>query len=184
MPSFKENAGLRHGLDIVVRRKDGSIKDERHYGDIQDGVKRKIRDGLFTRIIKRIQKKAIDQDLVVTAGKAAVAGLILTDISVNDFDYLAIGTGVTGPVPGNTTLETETHRETGTGTRVTTTVTNDTAQLVHTFTGYSGTEAVTEIGMLNAAAAGDLLMRQTFTALNVDWTAGDSIQMTVKIQVS
>lgn len=184
MPVHKERTGLKHGVDIVVRRKDGTIKDERHYGDIKDGVKRKIRDGFFTRLIKRIQKKAIDQDLVVSAGKAAVAGLILTDVSVDDYDYLAIGTGTTGPVAGNTTLETETHRGAGTGTRVTTTVTDDTAQLIFTFTGYAGTEAVTEIGMFNAAVAGDMLMRQTFATLNVDWDAGDSIQMTVKIQVS
>lgn len=181
---FFEKAKLRHGVDLVVRRKDGTIKEERHYGDIKDGVKRKIRDGFFTRIIKRIQKKGIDQDLVVSAGKAAVAGLILTDVSVNDFDYLAIGTGTTGPVAGNTTLETETHRVAGTGTRVTTTVTDDTAQLVVTFSGFSGTETVTEIGMFNAAAAGDMLMRQTFSALNVDWDKGDSIETTVKTQVS
>lgn len=181
---FKERVGLKHGVDIIVRRKDGSIKEERHYGDIKDGVKRKIRDGFFTRLIKRIQKKGIDQDLVVSAGKAAAAGLILTDVSVNDFDYLAIGTGTTGPVAGNTTLETETHRGAGTGTRVTTAVTDDTAQLVFTFSGYAGTEAVTEIGMFNAAAAGDMLMRQTFAALNVDWDKGDSIQATVKVQAS
>jgi len=184
MPQYKEKVGLRHGVDLVVRRKDGSIKEERHYGDIKDGVKRKIRDGFLTRLIKRIQKRAIDQDLVVSAGKAAVAGLILTDVAVDDFDYLAIGTGTTGPVAGNTTLETETHRGAGTGTRVMTVVANDTAQLVFTFSGYAGTEAVTEIGMLNAAAAGDMLMRQTFAALNVDWDEGDSIEATVKVQVS
>lgn len=181
---FKEKIGLKHGVDLVVHRKDGSIKEERHYGDIKDGVKRKIRDGFFARLIKRIQKKAIDQDLIVTAGKAAVAGLILADIAVDDFDYLAIGTGTTGPVAGNTTLETETHRETGTGTRQTTAVADDTAQLVATFSGYAGTEAVTEIGMFNAAAAGDMLMRQTFAALNVDWDLGDSIEATVKVQIS
>ena len=184
MPAHKERVGLRHGVDIVVRRKDGTIKEERHYGDIKDGVKRKIRDGFFTRLIKRIQRKVIDQDLITSAGKAAVAGLILTDVAVNDYDYLAIGTGVVGADVGDTTLGTETHRETGTGTRVTTAVTNDTAQLVVTFSGYAGTEAVTEIGMLNAAAAGDMLMRQTFGALNVDWDQGDSIEATVKVQVS
>lgn len=181
---FKEKIGLRHGVDLVVHRKDGSIKDERHYGDIKDGVKRKIRDSFFTRLIKRIQKKAIDQDLVVSAGKAAVAGLILTDVSVDDFGYLAIGTGTTGPVAGNTALETETHRVAGTGTRQTTAVADDTAQLVATFSGFSGTEAVTEIGMFNADAAGDMAMRQTFSPLNVDWDKGDSIETTVKIQVS
>ena len=184
MPQYKEKVGLRHGVDIIVRRKDGSIKDERHYGDIKDGVKRKIRDGFFTRLIKKLSAKPIDSDMVMNAGKAAIAGLILTDVSVNDFDYLAIGTGTTAPVATQTTLVTETHRGAGTGTRVVTAVANDTAQLVFSFSGYSGTEAVTEIGMLNAAAAGDMLMRQTFAALNVDWDEGDSIDMTVKVQVS
>lgn len=181
---FREKVGLRHSVDIIVRRKDGSIKDERHYGDIKDGVKRKIRDGFFTRLIKKFSGKPIDSDMVMNAGKAAVAGLILTDVSVNDYGYLAIGTGTTAPAATQTTLVTETHRAVGTGTRVTITVTNDTAQLVATFSGFSGTEAVTEIGMFNAAAVGDMAMRQTFAVLNVDWDKGDSIENTVKIQVT
>jgi len=108
----------------------------------------------------------------------------LADVAEDDFDYLAIGTGTTAFNASDTSLESETHREAGTGTRGTTSVTNDTAQLVVTFSGYSGSEAVTEIGMFNDASAGDMLMRQTFSALNVDWDAGDSIQMTVKVQVS
>ena len=184
MSQYKEKIGLRHGVDIVVRRKDRSIKEERHYGDIKDGVKRKIRDGFFTRLIKKLSGKPIDSDMVMNAGRAAVAGLILTDVSVNDYDYLAIGTGTNAPVATQTTLQTETHRGAGTGTRVTTAVTDDTAQLVFTFSGYSGTEAITEIGTFNAAAVGDMLMRQTFSVLNVDWDKGDSMVATVKVQVS
>lgn len=184
MPQYKEKIGLKHGVDIIVRRKDGTIKEERHYGDIKDGVKRKIRDGFFTRLIKKLSGKAIDSDMVMNAGRAAVAGLILKDVSVNDFDWLAIGTGTNAPVATQTTLQTETHRVAGTGTRVMTAVANDTAQLVATFSGFSGTEAVTEIGMFNAAAAGDMAMRQTFSVLNVDWDKGDSIEATVKIQVT
>lgn len=187
MPTFKEKAGIKHGIDIVVKRKDGSIKDERHYGDIKDGVKRKIKDSIFTILWKKlITKKPIMMDGITNAGKAAVAGLILKDISVNDFDWLAIGTGVTAFNAAQTTLVAETHRVAGTGTRVTTAVANDTAQLVATFSGFAGTEAVTEIGEFNLAAAGDMLMRQAFGALplNVDWDAGDSIVMTVKDQVS
>lgn len=184
MLQFREKVGLKHGVDLVVRGKDGTIKEERHYGDIKDGVKRKIRDGLFTRLFKKLSGKPIDSDMVMNAGKAAVAGLILTDVAVNDYDYLAIGTGTTAPAATQTTLVTETHRVAGTGTRVMTAVANDTAQLVVTFSGFAGTEAVTEIGMFNAAAAGDMLMRQTFTALNVDWDKGDLIQATVKVQVA
>ncbi|GAI28320.1 unnamed protein product, partial [marine sediment metagenome] len=81
-------------------------------------------------------------------------------------------------------LVAETHRVAGTGTRVETAVANDTAQLVVTFSGFAGTEAVTEIGEFNADTGGDMAMRQTFAALNVDWDEGDSIVMTVKVQVS
>lgn len=187
MPSYKEKVGIKHSVDIVLKRKDGSIKDERHYGDIKDGVKRKIKDPIFTILWKKlITKKPIMMDGVTNAGKAAVAGLILTDVSVNDFDYLAIGTGVTAFAAAQTALVAETHRAAGTGTRVETAVANDTAQLVVTFSGFAGTEAVTEIGEFNADTAGDMLMRQAFGALplNVDWDAGDSIVMTVKTQVS
>jgi len=182
---FKERLGIKHGVDIVVLRKDGSIKDERHYGDIKDGIKRKIKDPFFIVLWKRlITKQCVMIDGITNAGKAAVAALILKDVAEDDFDWLAIGTGVTAFNATQTALVAETHRVAGTGTRVETAVANDTAQLVVTFSGFSGTEAVTEIGEFNAAAVGDMLMRQTFAALNVDWDAGDSIVMTVKVQVS
>lgn len=187
MPSYKEKIGIRHGVDIVLKRKDGSIKDERHYGDIKDGIKRRKKDSIFTILWKKlITKKPIMMDGITNAGKAAVAGLILTDVSVDDFDYLAIGTGVTAFDATQTALVAETHRVAGTGTRVLTAIANDTAQLVVTFSGFSGTEAVTEIGEFNADTAGDMLMRQAFGALplNVDWDEGDSIVMTVKVQAS
>lgn len=165
-PAFKEKIGLRYGIDLVVRRKDGSVKRELHLGNIEDGVKRE------------------KGHTITNAGLAAVAALILSDVAEDTYDHLAIGTGTTPADVTDTTLEAETHREAGTGTRVTTTVTDDTAQLVATFSGYAGSEAVTEIGMLNAAAVGDLLMRQVHAALNIDWAAGDSYEATVKIQVS
>lgn len=128
----------------------------------------------------------IVKNLITNAGLAAVAGLVLTDVSVNDFDYIAIGTGTTAANAADTALETEIttnggQRAAGTGTRVTTTQTNDTAQLVVTFN-FTGSFAVTEAGMLNAGASGDLLCRQVFAAINV--VSSDSLQVTWKIQVS
>jgi len=162
--AYKEKIGLRYGIDLAVRRKDGSIKQELHLGNIQDGVKRE------------------KGHTITDVGLASIAGLILTDVTEADYDYLAIGTGTTAAAAADTALEFETHRAAGTGTLVTTTITNDTAQLVVTFSGYTGTEAVTEIGMFNAATGGDMFMRQTHAALNIDWGAGDSYQATVKIQ--
>ena len=115
-------------------------------------------------------------------GFASVAGLLLTDVGGTASDYVAIGTNTGTFAATQTVLLTETHREAGTGTRVTTTVTNDTAQLVRTFSGYSGTEAVAESGVFNASSGGTMLCRQTFTVLNADWTGGDTLQTTWKIQ--
>lgn len=63
---------------------------------------------------------------------------------------------------------------------MTTDTTNDTAQLVATFT-FTGSFAVTETGVLNAASVGTLLARQVFGAINV--ASGDSLQITWKFDV-
>ena len=150
-----ERVGLRGELELVVRDKHGKVKDR--------------------RVLK---------NLIVNVGKAQVAGLINGDVTT-PFKYIAIGTGTTSPAATDTGLENETHREQAdTIDRVTTSVTNDTARLIKTFSGYSGSEAITESGVFDAASGGNMLCRQTFSALNINWDAGDSLQITWKIQVS
>jgi len=97
-----------------------------------------------------------------------------------------VGIGTTAANAADTALESEITdsglaRAAATCTRVTTTETNDTAQLVVSFD-VSGSKNVTEIGMLNAASAGVLLGRQVFTALPL--IAGDTYAATYKIIVS
>ena len=132
-----------------------------------------------------IEEKTIN-NTVVNAGLAQVAGLILTDIGGTAFDYIAIGTGTTGAVVANTSLESEIttgggERAAGTGTRETTSVTDDTAQLVVTFD-FTSAFAVTESGVFNDSSIGTMLSRQTFGVINV--VSGDSIEVTWRIQVS
>jgi len=154
-------------------------------------------DDCMVAIVKdkygNVLQEHFGEDLITTAGKAAVAALILTDVAEDAFDYIAIGSGATAANVADTTLDAEIKRAAGVGTRVTTAVTNDTAQIVYTFSsgvpaGLNGTstgsQAVEESGVLNASSAGDLLCRQTFSALNIDWDAGDTLQITWKIQVS
>lgn len=122
---------------------------------------------------------------VTNTGMAGVASRINGDGSEAAFTYIAVGTGVGAFSAADTTLGTETaasglSRAAATASRVTTDVTNDTAQLVKTFT-VTGTVAVTESGVLNAASVGVLLCRQTFSAINV--VNGDSLQVTWKIDV-
>ena len=132
--------------------------------------------------------KKHNRNLVPTAGKAAVASRINGNGAEAGFDKIGWGTGTTSPFAGYTALEAEKDLAGGASTthvisaptvsRVTTTVTNDTAQWVGTATA-TGTIAVTESGVFNAATAGTLLCRQTFTAINV--VSGDSIQFTWKV---
>lgn len=98
------------------------------------------------------------------------------------FTYIALGTGTNAANVTDTTLQTEIttsgwERANSTASRVTTDVTNDTAQLLNTFA-FTGTFAVTESWVLNAASTWTLLARQVFSAINV--ISGDSLQITWK----
>lgn len=137
-----------------------------------------IRDG---KVIDKREKS----NLIVSAGKAGIASRLNGADGEAAFTYLALGIGTTAPAAGNTALESEIvnsglERAAATCSRVTTTVANDTAQLVKQWS-VTGTKALTEIGAFNAAVAGVMLGRQTFAALNV--AAGDSVQMTYKFQI-
>jgi hypothetical protein len=126
------------------------------------------------------------KNLVVSAGKAGVASRINGDGAEAVFNYIAIGTGTAAAAAGDTTIGAEIttaggQRATGTASRVQTSVANDTAQLLKSFS-FTGSFAVTETGMLNASSAGTLLAHQVFSAINV--VSGDSLQVTWKIQSS
>ena len=140
-----------------LRDKDGKLKDYREY-----------------------------HNLVVSAGKAGVASRINGADAEAAFTYIAIGIGTTAPAAGNTILESEIttlggQRGAATCTRVTVTVTNDTAQLILTYA-FTGAFAITECGVFNAASVGTLLARRVFSAINV--ANGDSLQVTWKFTAS
>lgn len=135
--------------------------------------------------------KRVVANLVTSAGKAAIASRINGAGSEALFDKIGWGTGTTSAAVGDTALQTEKDAggtnssvhviSSATCSRVTTSVTNDTAQMVGTATA-TGTIAITESGVFNASTSGTLLARQVFTAVNV--VSGDSIQFTWKIQAS
>ncbi len=162
---IEQNWKFKDWMEAVVFDKDGNIKQS-HYGE----------------------------DLITSAGKAAIPALILKDVtSVSGYDFIAIGSGATAASTGDTALEAEADRAGGTGTRVTTTVTNDTAQLVYVFSSgnpgglngtSTGTQAIEESGLFSELTGGVLLCRQTFNALNIDWDGGDSLSITWKVQVT
>ena len=147
---------------------------------IQDEVTLElIRDG------KVIDRRHLKGNIICNTGKAAVAARV-GGIAEDAFDYIAVGTGTTAAAATDTTLEAEIttgglERAQVTPTRVTTTVTNDTLQLVKTWTA-SAAHAVTEYGTLNAAAAGDLLARKVFAVVNV--ADGDQLKLTAKYPIT
>lgn len=119
----------------------------------------------------KIVKEKTISNLITTAGKAGVAARINGYGTPAAYNYLAVGTGTTAAVIGDTTLESELTdtglaRAQATASVLTTDTTNDTARLSYTWTA-SGTKAVTEAGVFNASSSGTLLARQVFSAINM-----------------
>ena len=114
-------------------------------------------------------------------GKKTIANRIQTTPTRNAPKYVAMGTG-TGQTTTATTLATEVEtRTSGTESIVTTTVTNDTYQVVGTVSA-TATRAVTESGLFDASTTGNIFTYADFSAINL--ASGDSIQFTWKVQIT
>lgn len=116
-------------------------------------------------------------NLVVTTGKNFVASRI-KDATTTAMTHMAIGTGSVAAAAGDTALGSEAARNTLTST----TVTNNVVTYVATFGAGSGTGAITEAGLFNAASAGTMFCRTTFAVVNKG--ASDSMTITWSVTVS
>lgn len=113
--------------------------------------------------------------VVTDSGKAVAANRMLG--AGTEPKFVAIGTGAGTAAAADTTLFTEVEtRTSGTSSRVTTTVTNDTYRVVGTITA-TATRAVTNAGTFDASTAGNLNVKGDFATINL--ASGDSIQLTV-----
>ena len=92
--------------------------------------------------------------------------------------HMAIGTGSTAADAADTTLETEAARVALTST----TVTNNAVAYVATYPAGTGTGALTEAGILNAASGGTMLCRTVFSVINKG--AADSMTVTWTVTIS
>lgn len=180
---------IRQNVEYVLRDKEGNAKQLfRPWGFIQKLIGKGILSPLHPKIpfIFGYWANSVNiSNLVVSAGAAGVASRINGAGAEAAFTFIAIGTGTVAPAAGDTTLGTEITtgggaRAAATASRVTTDVTNDTAQDVLTFN-FTASFAVTESGVFNASSAGVMLARQTFSAVNV--VNGDSLQVTWKFDV-
>jgi len=150
---MKDNLKLKGLISLTLTDSNGNVKDKREI-----------------------------KNTITSAGLAQIA-LLAGDASAVPFTYLALGTGTTAADASDTALKTETSasglaRAAATVSRVTTTVTNDTLQLLKAFTA-GASAAITECGMFNAASTGTILGRQVFAAVNV--VSGDILTITYKV---
>lgn len=126
-----------------------------------------------------------NNNLITNVGHAAANARMSGQGSYGTFVNLAIGIGTTAAAVTDTALQSEITTNGGvrgaaTASQVTTSVANDTTQLVKTWT-FAGAFAVTEEGILdNATSGGNLLAHQVFSAINV--ASGDSLTITHKYQ--
>lgn len=102
-------------------------------------------------------------NIIVNTGKERVARL-LNGVSSTYFRAIAVGTGATGELVGNTALQTEV-------TRATATLSYEAsykAKFEYTFT-FGGSYALTEAGLFDSAtvSGSTMLNRTTFSAKNV-----------------
>ncbi len=126
---------------------------------------------------------------ITDAGRAGVALLVQGQGNpAEGFKFIGLGSSSTAAVVGDTTLASEITspsllRITSTASRTTTSVANDTSNLVHTFSS-TATQAVQEVGVFNSAtvSGSTIVSRKTFAAKNL--VSGDTLQVTHTIQVT
>ena len=125
----------------------------------------------------KVKDKRDLKNLVVSAGKTFIASRMV-GTSQAIMSHMAIGTGTTTPAVAQTTLTTEAGRVTLASSSASSNAVTYTA----TFPAGTGTGAITEAAVLNAASLGTMLCRTTFPVVNK--AAGDSIAVTWVITVS
>jgi hypothetical protein len=157
-------------------------------------IKRYKSNTRWNRFLKRVHLKR--RNCITYDGMRIVAGLMTTDIGNTAFDYIGIGTGVTGAAVADRALGTQKSRLgaafcTGTIVKTDAGCTYDTMQLVVVFSkandaGLTGAvQQITEVGVFNHTSntTDAMLFRQTFTAEPMNWDSGDTLTMTCKCQV-
>lgn len=121
--------------------------------------------------------------VIVNGGQAIITNRVTGAGTEPKFVMWGTGAGTAGVT--DTTLFTETTdeaRTTGTSSRVTTTVTNDTYQVVGTITVATAGKTITNVGLFDVvtASSGNLYFKSDFTGLAL--SVADSITFTIKVK--
>lgn len=149
---------------------------------LKDAIKAK---GTLTLVLKDAQgniKTQEEHNLVVNTGLAYIADRMKNNSTV--MSHMAVGSGTTAAAAADAALGTQLGSRVAldSTTIVTTTAANDSVQYVATFGAGTGTGAVTEAGIFNAASSGSMLSRTVFPVVNKG--AADTLTITWKITVA
>lgn len=116
---------------------------------------------------------------LVHAGKAIVTNRLISAGTIPEFIGWGTGGGAAAEDDTDLTTPSAEARTDGVASRVTTTVTNDTYQVVGTIVSLS-TQSIDEVGVFDAITAGNLFVLADFAAIPLE--EDDSIQFTIKVQ--
>jgi len=192
--AHKDKTEIAGWVEIIVRDKDGRIKY--HVGGPPPRPKEPepeeeddcpIPSALNPSYPSKLQDFYWRRNIVTNVGLAAIIRLVFSGLTETKFGYLAIGTGTAPESATDTALQAEINRKSATVSQVTTTVEGDTALLEATFSsadGLSGTSNVSEAGIFNASTGGILLARKVFSAVPINWDAGDTLTIRYYIQMT
>jgi len=179
-------------VEVIVKDKNGKIKYQ--YGAPPEKIVKVPEEckGENCPFPSSLPAKLIDleywrKNVITDVGLACIIRLVFAGLTEDKFGYLAIGSGTTTEAVTDTALEAEVARKSATVTQTTTSITDDTALLEATFSsadGLSGTMNISETGVLNLATGGDLLARKVFSAVPVDWDAGDTLTIRYYVQMT
>jgi ethanolamine utilization microcompartment shell protein EutS len=138
----------------------------------QDGMKMsgKLTISLNDKVVQEVD------NLVVTSGKEFVASRMVGSSS-DVMSHMAIGSGSTAAAAGDTALGSELGRVSSADS-----VSGAVVTYSATFGAGTGTGAVTEAGLFNAASGGDMLCRTVFSVVNK--SVSDSMTISWAVQVS
>lgn len=147
----------------------------------------KVRARNYDKNRELIYDSGFSKNQIVATGFAGMAGLLIDVGGVNAFSAIGIGIGTTATTVSDTILESEIttgggERRSGvnvTKTRITTTQTNDTADLDTTFA-FTASFAVSETAFFNAASGGTMGARKIIPIQNV--VNGQTLQITWRVQ--
>lgn len=149
-----EKLKLSGQLNLVLKDKNGNIKDEREV-----------------------------KNLVVNTGLAFIASR-MAGTAKNVMSHMALGSGTTAAAAGDTDLESMLGSREALDSTTITGANNNSVQYVASFEAGEGTGAVTEAGIFNASTSGDMLCRTVFAVVNKAADDTLSVTWTVTISAS